>query len=96
MLITPGRLRCKRATVTKLDLTHQILAKVLIEYEGFYLPFVSEVLAHLAKCIHLDLLTQLRYLWIVYLGCVALKDDWVKVISRTDRCDWSLFCLSMG
>jgi hypothetical protein len=38
----------------------------------------------------------LAYLWIVYLGLTALRDDWVKVIHRTDRCDWSLFRLGLA
>jgi hypothetical protein len=38
----------------------------------------------------------LAYLWIVYLGCVAVRDDWVKVIHRPDRCDWSLFRLGLA
>ena len=38
----------------------------------------------------------LAYLWIVYLGLTALREDWVKVIHRTDRCDWSLFRLGLA
>jgi hypothetical protein len=38
----------------------------------------------------------LAYLWIVYLGCIALRDNWVKVIHRPDRCDWSLFRLGLA
>ncbi len=38
----------------------------------------------------------LAYLWIVYLGLVALRKDWVKVIHRADRCDWSLFRLGLA
>lgn len=38
----------------------------------------------------------LAYLWIVYLGLVALRKDWVKVIHRPDRCDWSLFRLGLA
>ncbi len=37
----------------------------------------------------------LAYIWIVYLGVVAKRDDWVKVIHRTDRCDLSLFRLGL-
>ncbi len=33
----------------------------------------------------------LAYLWIVYLSCVALNDDWEKVIHRTDSWEWSEF-----
>jgi len=38
----------------------------------------------------------LAYLWIVYLGCIAVRDDWVKIIHRPDRCDWSLFRLGLA
>jgi hypothetical protein len=38
----------------------------------------------------------LAYLWIVYLGCIAVRDKWVKTIHRTDRCDWSLFRLGLA
>jgi len=38
----------------------------------------------------------LAYLWVIYLGLVALRKDWVKVIHRTDRCDWSLFRLGLA
>jgi hypothetical protein len=38
----------------------------------------------------------LAYLWIVYLGLVALRKDWVKIIHRSDRCDWSLFRLGLA
>jgi hypothetical protein len=38
----------------------------------------------------------LAYLWIVYLGCIAVRDHWVKIIHRSDRCDWSLFRLGLA
>jgi hypothetical protein len=38
----------------------------------------------------------LAYLWIVYLGNIAIRDHWVKVIHRSDRCDWSLFRLGLA
>ena len=38
----------------------------------------------------------LAYIWIVYLGVVAKRDDWVKIIHRADRCDLSLFRLGLG
>lgn len=38
----------------------------------------------------------LAYLWIIYLGVVAIKDDWVAIIHRADRCDWSLFHLGLS
>ena len=38
----------------------------------------------------------LAYLWIVYLGCIAIRDHWGKTIHRADRCDWSLFRLGLA
>jgi len=35
----------------------------------------------------------LAYIWIVYLGALALQNGWNKIIHRTDRCDLSLFQL---
>lgn len=37
----------------------------------------------------------LAYLWIVYLGVCALRDDWLKRLHRQDRCDLSLFRLGL-
>lgn len=37
----------------------------------------------------------LAYLWIVYLGVCALRDDWLKRVHRQDRCDLSLFRLGL-
>ena len=39
--------------------------------------------------------TCLAYIWIVYLGVMAMRDGWVKIIHRTDRCDLSLFQLGL-
>ena len=38
----------------------------------------------------------LAYIWIVYLGPVVKRDNWVGVIHRTDRCDLSLFQLGLN
>jgi len=38
----------------------------------------------------------LAYLWIIYLGLVAVRKDLVRVIHRADRCDWSLFHLGLA
>jgi hypothetical protein len=33
----------------------------------------------------------LAYIWIVSLGSLYVKDGWVKMIHRTERCDLSVF-----
>lgn len=38
----------------------------------------------------------LAYLWIIYLGLTAIRDGWVRLIHRADRCDWSLFHLGLA
>jgi len=35
------------------------------------------------------------YIWIIFLGTLASKQGWVKIIHRTDRCDLSLFQLGL-
>lgn len=37
----------------------------------------------------------LAYLWLVYLGVCALREDWLKRLHRADRCDLSLFQLGL-
>ncbi len=37
----------------------------------------------------------LAYIWIVYLGNLAMQQGWNKIIHRTDRCDLSLFQLGL-
>jgi hypothetical protein len=37
----------------------------------------------------------LAYLWIVYLGVCATRDDWMRQLHRQDRCDLSLFRLGL-
>jgi hypothetical protein len=37
----------------------------------------------------------LAYIWIIFLGTLAIFEDWVVVIHRTDRCDLSLFQLGL-
>lgn len=37
----------------------------------------------------------LAYIWIIFLGTLASKQGWVKIIHRTDRCDLSLFQLGL-
>lgn len=37
----------------------------------------------------------LAYLWIIFLGALALRDGWVSIIHRAKRCDLSLFQLGL-
>lgn len=37
----------------------------------------------------------LAYLWVVYLGVCVLRDGWLKLLHRKDRCDLSLFRLGL-
>lgn len=37
----------------------------------------------------------LAYIWVIYLGVIAKRDQWVTIIHRTDRCDLSLFQLGL-
>lgn len=55
--------------------------------------------SHLADPERLSILmiaACLAYLWVVHLGLEAVRKDWVKVIHRSDRCDWSLFRLGLA
>ena len=61
---------------------------------GFFLH--KSHLADPKRLSNLMIAACLAYLWIVYLGCVAVRDDWVKIIHRADRCDWSLFRLGLA
>ena len=38
----------------------------------------------------------LAYIWIISLGIITKRDDWVKIIHRADRCDLSLFRLGLS
>ncbi len=37
----------------------------------------------------------LAYLWLIYLGVCALREDWLQRLHRRDRCDLSLFRLGL-
>lgn len=37
----------------------------------------------------------LAYIWIFFLGILAHRQNWAKIIHRTERCDWSLFRLGL-
>ncbi len=55
--------------------------------------------SHLAdpkRLVRLLMAACLAYLWIVYLGVLAKRDQWDAVIHRTDRCDLSLFQLGLS
>ena len=54
--------------------------------------------SHLADPVRLARLmiaACLAYLWLIYLGAVAMRTHWRRVIHRTDRCDLSLFQLGI-
>ncbi len=48
-----------------------------------------------ARLSRLLIASCLAYLWIVYLGVCAVRDDWLKQLHRQDRCDLSLFRLGV-
>jgi hypothetical protein len=58
---------------------------------GFHLH--QSHLSDPARLTRLLLAACLAYLWIIYLGTLARRDDWLSHIHRTDRCDLSLFQL---
>ncbi len=37
----------------------------------------------------------LAYIWMVYLGALAMQQGYNRIIHRTDRCDLSLFQLGL-
>lgn len=37
----------------------------------------------------------LAYLWVIYLGTLAVKDGWMRLLQRAQRCDLSLFQLGL-
>jgi len=49
-----------------------------------------------ARLARLMIAACLAYIWIIYLGVIAKRDNWVKIIHRTDRCDLSLFQLGLN
>lgn len=60
---------------------------------GFHLH--KSHLADPERLARLMIAACLAYLWIVYLGALAVQDGWNKIIHRTDRCDLSLFQLGL-
>jgi hypothetical protein len=60
---------------------------------GFHLN--KSHLADPQRLARLMLAACLAYIWIIFLGVIAKRDDWVAIIHRTDRCDLSLFQLGL-
>jgi hypothetical protein len=60
---------------------------------GFHID--KSHLSNPARLGRLLIASCLAYLWIVYFGVCALRDDWMKRLHRQDRCDLSLFRLGM-
>ena len=60
---------------------------------GFHLH--QSHLSEPERLTRLMLAACLAYIWIVYLGVLALRDEWRKFVHRTDRCDLSLFQLGL-
>ena len=48
-----------------------------------------------ARLSRLMIAACLAYIWIIYLGAIAMAEGWVKIIHRTGRCDLSLFQLGL-
>ena len=54
--------------------------------------------SHIADPVRLSRLmisACLAYIWIIFLGALALLEGWVPIIHRTDRCDLSLFQIGL-
>lgn len=49
-----------------------------------------------ARLSRLMMAACLAYLWIVFLGALAILEGWIGLIHRTDRCDLSLFQLGLS
>jgi hypothetical protein len=49
-----------------------------------------------ARLSRLMIAACLAYLWIIFLGALAVLEGWTAVIHRTDRCDLSLFRLGLS
>jgi hypothetical protein len=60
---------------------------------GFYLN--KSHISDPARLSRLMIAACLAYIWIIFLGTLAILEDWVVVIHRTDRCDLSLFQLGL-
>ncbi|MCA9959650.1 MAG: IS4 family transposase [Anaerolineales bacterium] len=60
---------------------------------GFYLQ--KSHIADPERISRLLIAACLAYTWVIYLGVIAKRDQWVAIIHRTDRCDLSLFQLGL-
>ena len=52
-------------------------------------------ISDLSRLSRLMIAACLAYIWIIYLGAIAITEGWVKIIHRTSRCDLSLFQLGL-
>ncbi len=60
---------------------------------GFHLH--KSHLSEPARLMRLLIASCLAYVWLVYLGVCALREEWMKRLHRQDRCDLSLFRLGV-
>jgi DDE family transposase len=58
---------------------------------GFHLH--QSHLSEAERLARLMMAACLAYIWIIYLGVLALDEEWRRFVHRTDRCDLSLFWL---
>ena len=55
----------------------------------------KKVADSICKRVIFSIAACLASIWIIYLGVIAKRDQWVAIIHRTDRCDLSLFQLGL-
>src|SRR5712692_6461035 len=60
---------------------------------GFHLH--TSHLADPQRLSRLFIAACLAYIWIVYLGSICMKEGWISIMHRSDRCDLSLFQLGL-
>lgn len=60
---------------------------------GFYLH--KSHLSDPDRLCRLMIAACLAYIWIIFLGVLAIRQDWTGIIHRSDRCDLSLFQLGL-
>ncbi|RUM45064.1 MAG: hypothetical protein DSY80_03775 [Desulfocapsa sp.] len=92
----------KRNSTIKNGLLHRRIYKKRFRIETFFSDEKSRGFyiqkSHISDPERLNRLliaACLAYLWVVYLGTVAKKDNLVRIIHRSDRCDLSLFQLGL-